>query len=190
MATEQSESKRPGNNGNSPPPAPKANRYAEKHGLLTLKRNVLALGKRAIDGRSAVAKALKRWRLELINDLGGRENLSTQQHQIIDLAVTQKFLLDSIDAWLLTQETLITGKKKAPALKPVVLQRQTLANALAQYLSELGLERRHKTKTLQEILNEQPNHNDQPASEAPPEINEAQDAEVSAEPHRSRSSRS
>jgi hypothetical protein len=35
-----------------------------------------------------------------------------------------------------------------------VRQRQTLADGFACYLSELGLERRHKTKTLQDILNE------------------------------------
>ena len=37
---------------------------------------------------------------------------------------------------------------------PVVLQRQTLADGLARYLAQLGLERRHKTKTLDDILNE------------------------------------
>jgi hypothetical protein len=36
----------------------------------------------------------------------------------------------------------------------VVLQRQTLADGLACYLAKLGLERRHKTKTLDDILNE------------------------------------
>jgi hypothetical protein len=89
-----------------------------------------------------VAKALKRWRLELVADLGGRDNLSTQQDAIIDLAVKQKFLLDSIDAWLLTRDTLIvSGRKKAPALLPVVVQRQQVADALAKYPNMLGLGR-------------------------------------------------
>jgi hypothetical protein len=113
----------------------------------------LALGKRAIDGRSAVAKALNRWQLELIADLGGQDNISTQQHAIIDLAVKQKFLLDSIDAWLLTQETLITGRKRLPGLIPVVIQRQQLADGLAKYLSMLGLAHGVKTKTLHDLLN-------------------------------------
>jgi hypothetical protein len=144
--------------------APKGNQNAEKHGFNTLKRSVLALGKRAIDGRSAVAKALKRWRLELINDLGGRDSISTQQHAIIDLAVKSKFLLDSIDAWLLTRDTLITGRKRAPAIIPVVIQRQQLADGLAKYLNMLGLERRHKVKTLQEILSQQ---DDEPPAPKP-----------------------
>jgi hypothetical protein len=53
METEQEQTKRPGRNGLVVPPAPKGNRYAEKHGLHTLKRAMLELGKRAIDGRSA-----------------------------------------------------------------------------------------------------------------------------------------
>jgi hypothetical protein len=62
--------------------------------------------------RLHTAKALNRWRLELITDLGGADNVSTQKHAIIDFAVTQKFLLDSTDAVLVTQKTLITGRKK------------------------------------------------------------------------------
>jgi hypothetical protein len=72
--------------------------------------------------------------------------------------------LDSIDAWLLTQPTLVNVRKRT--LIPVVLQRQTLADGLARYLSQLGLERRHKVKTLHEILNapdESENH-DKPAA--------------------------
>lgn len=164
MENEQEQPKRPGRSGAIAPVAPKNNRYAEKHGLNTLKRSVLVLGKRAIDGRSAVAKALKRWRLELICDLGGRDNISTQQHAIIDLAVKSKFLLDSIDAWLHTRDTLITGRKRAPAIIPGVIQRQQLADGLAKYLNMLGLERRHKIKTLHEILSQQDDKPDKPAA--------------------------
>jgi hypothetical protein len=53
---------------------------------------------------------------------------------------------------LLTQPTLINKRKRA--LLPVILQRQTLADGFARYLSQLGLERRIKTKTLNDILNE------------------------------------
>jgi hypothetical protein len=141
-------------NGVALPRPQKANRSAEKHAFHTLKRTVLRLGKRAIDGRSGVAKALKRWRRDVAEDLGGRDNMSTAQLEIINLASKQKFLLDSIDAWLLLQDTLITGKKKSPALIPVVKERQAVANALVDYLAKLGLERRHKVQTLHEILAE------------------------------------
>jgi hypothetical protein len=39
--------------------------------------------------------------------VGGQAAISTQQLAMIDLAVKTKLLLDSIDAWLLTQPTLI-----------------------------------------------------------------------------------
>jgi hypothetical protein len=107
------------------------------------------LGSPALDGRSSLSYALKKWRRELVNDLGGDDNISTQQAALVDLTVKSKLLLDSIDAWLLTQPTLINKRKKS-----LLLQRQTLADGLARYLAQLGLERRHNTKTLDDILNE------------------------------------
>ena len=34
-----------------------------------------------------------------------------------------------------------------------MIQRQTLADGLTRYLSQLGLERRHKVKTVTDLLN-------------------------------------
>ena len=56
-----------------------------------------------------------------------------------------------------SQKTLVNARRKS--LFPVVLQRQQLADGLAKYLNQLGLERRHKVKTLHEILT-----NDTPAN--------------------------
>jgi hypothetical protein len=78
------------------------------------------LGSPALDGRSSLSYALKKWRRELVNDLGGDDNISTQQAALVDLTVKSKLLLDSIDAWLLTQPTLINKRKKS-----LLLQRQT-----------------------------------------------------------------
>lgn len=122
-----------------------------KHGLVTLKQAVKGLGGRVIDRRTTLGKSLTRWRSDLIEDLGGSDNISTQQSALVDLAVKSKLLLDSIDTWLLTQPTLINARKRT--LLPVVLQRQTLADGLARYLTQLDLERRHKVKSLQDILN-------------------------------------
>lgn len=58
---------------------------------------------------------------------------------MIELCVKCKLLLDSIDAWLLTQDSLINKRKKT--LLPVVRERQTLADGLARYLTTLGLDR-------------------------------------------------
>ena len=52
----------------------------------------------------------------------------------------------------MAQPSLINKRKKA--LLPVVLQRQQLADGFPRYLSQLGLERKVKTRTLHDILNE------------------------------------
>lgn len=95
---------------------------------------------RALDKRTSTGKALAQWRKDLIRDLGG--DVSTQQDAIISLAVKTKLLLDSIDVWLLQQDTLINKRKRA--VIPAVGQRQQLADALSRYMSQLGLERRAK----------------------------------------------
>jgi hypothetical protein len=124
------------------------NQKALTHGLNPLKRAVYTLGNRAIDKRTSAGRALIEWRENLIRDLGG--NVSTQQDAVISLAVKTKLLLDSVDVWLLEQPTLIIEKRKA--IIPVVRERQVLADALARYLSMLGLERRQKVVSLEEIL--------------------------------------
>jgi len=131
-----------------------------KHGLVTLKQAVKGLGSRVIDRRTTIGKSLAKWRTDLIEDLGGPHEISTQRSALIDLAVKSKLLLDSIDAWLLTQPSLVNARKRT--LIPVVLQRQTLADGLARYLSQLGLERRHKVQTVTDVLN---GHDETPASQ-------------------------
>jgi len=100
----------------------------------------MRLGSTAIDRRYTVGKALAKWRTDLIQDLGG--DASTQQSALVDLCVKSKLILDSIDAWLLTQPSLVNARKKT--LLPVVRERQTLADGLARMLGMLGLERRSK----------------------------------------------
>ena len=128
-------------------------RNYKKHGLSTLKKAVKGLGSRVIDRRTVLGKAVAKWRSDLVADLGGKDDLSIQQLTLIDLAVKSKLMLDSVDVWILTQSTLVNSRKRS--LIPVVLQRQTLADALARYLSLLGLERKQKTVTLAELLQEQ-----------------------------------
>ena len=84
------------------------------------------------------------------SQIGG--DISTQQSAIVDLAVKSKLLLDSIDVWLLTRDCLINKKKRA--LLPAVIQRQQFADGLMKCFTTFGLERRVKTKTLAELLNE------------------------------------
>jgi hypothetical protein len=69
---------------------------------------------------------------------------------VVELAVHTKLLLDSIDAWLLRQPSLIDRRKRA--LLPVVRERQHLADALARYLGLLGLEHRARELGVDELL--------------------------------------
>ena len=143
-------------------------RTYSKHGLTPLKRAVKGLGSRVIDMRTSLGKALAEWRGDLVADLGGREAISTQQSAVIDLAVKTKLLLDSIDAWLLTQPSLIDKRRRA--VLPVVRERQQLADALARYMTALGLERRARpAKTLTQVLEEMASEK---AEREPPESTE------------------
>ncbi len=123
----------------------------KRHNLQTLKRAVKELGARSLDGRTRVGRALVAWRAQVVTDLGGDDVLSAQQQALIDIAARTKLLLDSVDAWLLVQPSLINKRKRA--LLPVVRERTQLADSLARHLSALGLERRAKpTQSLQEYL--------------------------------------
>jgi len=43
---------------------------------------------------------------------GGRDNISAQQAAIIDLAVKNKLILDSIDRWIFRQPSLVDKRKR------------------------------------------------------------------------------
>ena len=117
-------------------------RTYSKHGLYSLKRAICGLDMGRPDRRYRVFRVLAEWRSELIRDLGGAENLSTQQVAIVDLAARSKLLLDSVDAWLLAQPSLINARKRS--LLPALRERTQLADGLARYMTTLGLERRAK----------------------------------------------
>jgi len=89
--------------------------------------------------------------------LAGRITLARNKECLIELAARSKFILDSIDNWLLSQPSLVVDDDKK--IISAVIQRQTLADDLARYLSQLVLECRRKEKTLTEILN---SHDEQP----------------------------
>jgi hypothetical protein len=88
-----------------------------------------------------------------LDDLGGSQGTSTQQRQLADLAVKTKFILESIDGWILKQPSLVNAKKRT--LLPIILQRQTLADSLARLMTQLGLERRPRpVQTLEDYTRE------------------------------------
>ena len=120
----------------------KAKRTYSTSGLYALKRAIRGLDMGKVDRRYRVFRVLAEWRESLLLDLGGQENLSTQQVAIVDLAAKSKLLLDSLDAWRLEQPSLINARKKS--VLPVLRERQQLVDSLARILGQLGLERRAK----------------------------------------------
>lgn len=130
---------------------PMGARSYSRHGLNQLKARVMVRGLSAIDKRTAAAQALLAWRKELFTDLGGEDACSAQQKALVEVATRTRLYVESLDAWIMSQKTLVNHKRKA--VLPVVLQRQTLADALARYMTQLGLERREKpVKSLPEYL--------------------------------------
>lgn len=132
---------------------PKRPRPYQKTGLTRLRSTINKLGGRVIDRRTVLGKALDAWRRELVADLGGAEALSTQQRALVDVAVRSKLMLDSIDAWLLTQKSLVSAKRKA--LLPAVRERASLAASFQATLKDLGLERKaRELPTLEAYLSQ------------------------------------
>src|SRR5262245_6015295 len=131
---------------------PKGSRSRLSHGLKSMKNALIRSKQVRLDMRFRLGKALVQWKVDLVEDLGGEDTISTQQMALIELAVKSKLLLDTVDNWILSQGSLVNKSKKT--LLPVVVQRQQLADGLARYLSQLGLERRHRVKPLKEILDE------------------------------------
>ena len=108
-------------------------------GLRALKSRVAVRGLAVLDKRTAAARVLMEFRRELLADLGGLATVSASQAALVELAARTRLYVDHIDAHLLEQTSLITRKGR---LKPLVEQRQRLADSLARLLGLLGLERR------------------------------------------------
>jgi hypothetical protein len=117
-------------------------RTYSRHGLNALKARVKVRGLQAIDMRTAAARELIAWRNELVADLGGDQAVSAQQRALVDLATRTKLYLDSLDAWIMEQRSLVNARRRA--VLPIVRERQQLADALSRYLQALGLEKRAK----------------------------------------------
>ncbi len=124
-----------------------------RHGLNALKVRVKVQGWHAIDRRTVAGQALLAWRNELLADLGGEDAVSAQELALVELATRTRLYVDSLDAWLMAQPSLVNQRKKA--VLPVLRERQQLVDSLGRILGQLGLERRAKrVPTLPEYLAE------------------------------------
>ena len=123
---------------------PQNRRAYQRHGLHALQNALKAVGQEEgwLESLGEVGEALKAWEADLVADLGGEEAVSAQERAVVELAVKTHLLLESVDRWLLEQPSLVNKSRRQ--LFPVVLQRQQLADALARYMTALGLKRRSK----------------------------------------------
>jgi hypothetical protein len=110
----------------------------DMHGIRTA---VMVKGCWKIDKRSIAAQALFRWKKQLMNALGGEMEVSPQRAALIDMAVRTRLFIESLDAFLLGQKSLLNVKEKS--VIPVLLQRQTMVDSLTKILKTLGLNRQH-----------------------------------------------
>ncbi|MEO7860689.1 MAG: hypothetical protein ABIU05_09620 [Nitrospirales bacterium] len=111
------------------------------HGLGTLKKAVLKLGSRALDGRSMLAQELKAERRELILALGGPTEVSPQEMAIIEMIAMKRIRRKPIQEWALLNRDQLFNKRRR-ALAPIALQLEQLEESEVRLLKELGLKRR------------------------------------------------
>jgi len=131
----------------------KAPRSYQKHQLTPLLKTLKQGGLGAIDQRSALARETAKLRSEIIRDLGGEENLSAQQLAVVKEFTKRSVMVESIDAWIFTQPSLLN--KRTRSLYPIVVQRQVIADGMIRCLERLGLERRAKQiPSLQDYLSQ------------------------------------
>jgi len=95
--------------------------------------------------------ALHEYRVDLVRDLGGEASLSTAELHLVDLAVRDKLLLDSLDAALAERPLL---NRKRGRVVPALEARFRMADSATRRLQALGLKRRTRRKTVQEIIAE------------------------------------
>ncbi len=121
-----------------------------RHGLNAIRNRIAIRGLAIVDRRGAPAKALFAWQDDLVRDLGGAD-ISTQKKTLVEMATRTRLYIDHVDAFLLTQPSLINKRKRA--IIPILRERQQLVDSLARLLSQLGLEREAKRiPTLEEHL--------------------------------------
>ena len=92
----------------------------------------------ALDGRSAVAVALKRAREELLDHLGGADEATAVERILVEEAAKARVICAAVGDYILRQES---GLVREGELLPVVEAHARLLNNLAKVLKLLGMKR-------------------------------------------------
>jgi hypothetical protein len=101
-----------------------------------MRTTLRALTTRRLDGRTQVAQAVRRLKLEVTSDLG--DDLSRAQEIILEDVALTWVIRQALDDYIARQESLVTKKR---GVIPVVGERMKVAEHLAKQLDRLGLKR-------------------------------------------------
>lgn len=121
----------------------------QRHGLTPAKRAIRKYGTGALDQRTTEARQIAYWKSRLVDDLGGLDAISTQQLTMIELAATQLVLLRMIDGWIFEKPEERVFRRRDRTMYPLTKERQRIADSLARYLAQLGMDRAAPTLTLE-----------------------------------------
>jgi hypothetical protein len=158
-------------------PRPKHARAYRVSGFHGMQAALTKRGLSALDGRSASARHVARWKADVTADLGG--DLSTAKKTLIEVAAMDVALLAVADSWLRENAASVLNKRKRTFV-PLVAERLRVAAHLADVLKLLGLERKaRELPTLAQYLQEREAAQEPPA-EAPVAEEQAEPAEVFA----------
>ena len=116
---------------------PRKRRYVQKAGVGGLMSRIKVEGMSAVDKRTAGYRAAQEWRRSLANDLGGEENLSAQKRTVLELALRSKLMIDSIDVFLLSQESLVNKRRKVLYVR-WCRERQSLCEQFGEHVEHAG----------------------------------------------------
>lgn len=114
-------------------------RKPNTHGAWTLKR---ALDTGRLDMRSEAGQAIKRLRTQLETDLGGADNLSTQELLIVDRIVKKALIIEALENYALTRKSIF--KRNGELIGALGRHYLSYSEALRRDLLALGLQRRAK----------------------------------------------
>lgn len=116
----------------------RASRLRGGPGLTLMRETMRRLTTDELDKRTRAALLCREFRDDLRRDLGG--DVTRAQEALIETSAVNWLILQSIDAFILQQDTLVN--KKTRSLIPVVVQRRVVADSLVMCLEKLGLERK------------------------------------------------
>ncbi len=86
--------------------------------------------------------ALRAWRGDLLETLGGEDTVSPQRRALVELATRTHLMVESVDRYILGMPCLVNKSRRQ--LFAVVRERQQLADSLTRQLAQIGLERQAK----------------------------------------------